>query len=55
MTILNIFIDFLNKILSIELLNNSLFDWLIMITIIIFGFLIIYNLVNIGRKGRDKK
>ena len=55
MTILSMFISFLNEILSMKVFETTLFDWLIIITIIIFGFLIIYNLVNINRKGRDKK
>lgn len=44
MTILNLFINFLNKILSIKILNLDLINWLIIITIITFVFGILKNL-----------
>ena len=55
MTILRLFIQFLNNILSIEILNTSLFDWLINFTILIFGFRIIYELAKISIKNNKEK
>lgn len=53
MTILNLFLDFINKILSIEILGISLDIYLITFTILIFVFKII-NLIGNGT-GKHKK
>ena len=46
MTILNLFIDFVNNILDFEIFDVKLSTYLLTITLISFIFLIIKNMTN---------
>lgn len=52
MTILRLFLNFLNKILNIQILNVSLLNWLIITTILIFVFRIIYEIAGIRKSTK---
>lgn len=54
MTILNLFVDFINKILSIKILGMDLFNWLLLFTIIIFVFRILYAMSGTKRKSKEE-
>jgi hypothetical protein len=47
MTIINIFINFINKLLSIEILDVSILTWLKTFTILIITFRILYEMGGI--------
>ena len=46
MSILNLFIDFINEVLNFKILGTSIIVYLISITVIIFIFKLIGNLGN---------
>lgn len=54
MSILNLFIDFLNKILDIRILGLTLFDLLLIFTILIFAMRLIYEMIGVSNKNNNK-
>lgn len=55
MTIIKIFLQFTMRIMSIKLLGLNLMTWLIIFTIFIFAFRIIYEIVGIRKKRNKEK
>ncbi len=54
MTIIKLFINFINEILSINILGMNLYMWLITITILIFTYRLIYEITGTRTKNNKK-
>lgn len=55
MTIIELFITFVNSILEIKILGFSILNYLITFTILIIVFRIIYEIAGVKRKDKEDK